>query len=89
VTSVGNALRNSDPAAAVSAYVWAVELNPQSPFAHGGLAAGYEAAGRKEQAIAEAKKTLDLLGKDTTLSANWKAMVRDAATALIERLERK
>jgi len=89
LTSVGNSLRSSDPVAAVSAYEWAVELNPQSPFAHAGLAAGYEATGRKEQAIAEAKKTLDLLEKDTTLSANWKAMVRDAATALIERLERK
>jgi acetyl esterase/lipase len=87
--SVGNSLRNLDPAAAVSAYEWAVELNPQSPFAHGGLAAGYEAAGRKDQAIAEAKKTLDLLEKDAGLSENWKKMIRDAATALLERLERK
>jgi len=89
LTSVGNSLRTSDPKAAVAAYEWAVELNPESPIAHGGLAAGYEAAGQKEQAIAEAKKTLRLLEKDTTLSANWKTMIGDAATALLERLERR
>jgi acetyl esterase/lipase len=89
LTSVGNSLRNSDPAAAVAAYEWAVELSPLSPNAHNGLAAGYEAAGRKDQAIAEAKKAIDLLDKDAGLSENWKKMIRDAATALLERLERK
>jgi tetratricopeptide (TPR) repeat protein len=89
LTSVGNSLRNSDPSAAVTAYEWAVELNPQSPFAHGGLASGYEAAGRNDQAIAEAKKTLELLEKTTGLAENWKAMIRETATALLERLDRK
>jgi len=85
LTSEGNSLRNSNPAAAVTAYEWAVELNPLSPIAHGGLAAGYEAAGRKELAIAEAKKTLELLEKTTGLAENWKRMIRDAAMALLDR----
>jgi acetyl esterase/lipase len=89
LTSVGNSLRTSNPTAAVAAYEWAVELNPLSPNAHSGLAAGYEAAGRKDQAIAEAKKALELLEKDTNLSENWKKMIRDAATALLERLGRQ
>ena len=89
LTSVGNSLRTSNPSAAVAAYEWAVELNPLSPNAHGGLAAGYEAAGRKDEAVAEAKKALDLLEKSTELSENWKRPIRDAATALLERLERK
>jgi acetyl esterase/lipase len=71
LTSVGNSLRIPNPTAAVAAYEWAVELNPLSPNARSGLAAGYEAAGRKDQAIAEAKKTLDLLEKATDLSENW------------------
>jgi len=88
LTSVGNSLRNSNPSAAVAAYEWAVELNPLSPSAHGGLAAGYEAAGRKDEAVAEAKKALDLLEKATGLGENWKRMIRDAATTLLERLKR-
>jgi len=89
LTSVGNSLRISNPTAAVAAYEWAVELNPLSPNAHGGLAAGYEAAGRKDQAIAEAKKALDLLEKASDMSENWKKMIREAATALLERLNRQ
>lgn len=89
LTSVGNSLRVSNPTAAVAAYEWAVELNPLSPSAHSGLAAGYEAAGRKDKAIAEAKKALDLLEKDTDLKENWKRLIRDAATALLERLKRQ
>jgi acetyl esterase/lipase len=87
--SVGNYLRVSNPTAAVAAYEWAVELNPLSPNAHSGLAAGYEAAGQKDQAIAEAKKTLDLLEQATDMSENWKRLIRETATALLERLERK
>jgi acetyl esterase/lipase len=89
LTSVGNSLRIANPTAAVAAYEWAVELNPLSPSAHSGLAAGYEAAGQKERAIAEAKRTLDLLAETTNLSENWKSMIREAAAGILERLERK
>jgi tetratricopeptide (TPR) repeat protein len=88
LTSAGNSLRVSSPTAAVAAYEWAVELSPLSPNAHSGLAAGYEAAGQKDQAIAEAKKALDLLEKASDMSENWKKMIREAATALLERLDR-
>jgi acetyl esterase/lipase len=86
LTSVGNSLLSSNPAAAITAYEWAVELKPLSPSAHGGLAAGYEAVGRTDQAVAEAKKALDLLEKATELSETWKRTIREAATALLKRV---
>jgi acetyl esterase/lipase len=89
LTSVGNSLQMSDPLAAVAAYEWAVELSPQSPSAHLGLAAGCEAAGQKDRAIAEAKRSLDLLVKATDLGENWKSMIRESATAILGRLGRK
>lgn len=84
---LGNSLLSSNPAAAVSALEWAVELNPLSPNAHSSLALGYEAAGRKDRAIEEARKALDLLDKATGLSEGRKKAIRDAATALLERLQ--
>ena len=87
LTSVGHSLLNSNPAAALTAFEWAVELSPLSPNAHVGLAAGYEAAGRADQAVAEAKKALDLLEKAKDLSESWKKFIRDAATALLKRLK--
>lgn len=89
LTSLGNSLRASHPAAAVAASEWAVELSPLSPSGHSELAAAYEAVGRKDEAIAEAKKALDLLEKTPGLGENWKRMIREAATALLERLGRR
>jgi len=88
LTSVGNSLLSSNPAAAVTAFEWAVELGPLSPNAHVRLAAGYEAIGRADQAVAEAKKALDLLDKATDLGENWKKMIREAANALLDRLNK-
>jgi tetratricopeptide (TPR) repeat protein len=87
LTGVGNSLLSSNPAAAVTAFEWAVELSPLSPGAHVSLAAGYEAVGRIDQAVAEAKKAIDLLEKATGLSETRKKAIREAATALLERLK--
>jgi acetyl esterase/lipase len=82
----GNRLLGSDPKAAVAAFFWAVELSPLSPGAHAGLASGYEAAGRPDQALAEARKALELLGKASELREVQKKAIREAAEALLKRL---
>jgi len=83
---MGNSLLSVNPAAALSFFEWAAERNPLSPNAHISLAAGYEAAGRADQAVAEARKTLDLLDKASGLSESRKKAIRETATALLERL---
>lgn len=88
LTGVGRSLLGSNPEAAVAAFEWAVELYPLSPNAHVSLAAGYEASGRNDGAVAEAKKALDLLDKAQDLSEIRKKFIRDAAAALLDRLDR-
>lgn len=85
----GQAFLGTDPKAAAEAFAWAVDLDPRSPQAHAGLAAGCEALGRTDQAIAEAKQALDLLDKASGLDEGRKKAIREAATALLERLETK
>lgn len=87
LTAIGNYLLSSDPAAAVQALEWAVELDPKSANAHVGLATGYEKAGKVREAVREAKTALELAGRDPGLNDKLKKAVRDAATTLIERLK--
>ena len=86
---MGNGFLSTDPKAAVEAFTWAVDLDPRSPQAHAGLASGYEAVGRADQAVAEAQKALGLLEGASSLEESRKKAVRDAATALLERLKAK
>jgi acetyl esterase/lipase len=87
LVSIGNYFLSSDQAAAVQALEWAVALEPGSANAHIGLAAAYEKTGKVHEAVAEARKALDLSDKDPGLSDDRKKTVRDAATALLVRLK--
>ncbi len=86
---MGNGFLRTDPKAAVAAFTWAVDLDSRSPQAHAGLAAGCEAVGRTAQAVEEAEKALDLLDEASGLDEGLKKAVREAATALLDRLKTK
>lgn len=85
----GQTFLGTDPKAAVEAFAWAVDLDPRSPQAHAGLASGCDAVGRTDQAVAEAKKALDLLDQASGLDEGRKKAIREAATALLDRLKAK
>lgn len=85
--AIGNYLLNSEPAAAVQALEWAVDLLPDSSSARAGLAAAYEKTGKASEAVAEARRALELVDRDPGLDDSGKKSVRDAATALLGRLK--
>jgi hypothetical protein len=66
-----------------------VEIAPLSANAHDSLADGYEAIGRPDQALVEAKRAIELLDKSSSLSDSRKKTIRDGAEAKIRRLEKK
>jgi acetyl esterase/lipase len=83
--TTGMSLLSSNQTAALAAFSWAVELNPLSPISHFYLAQSYETVGRIDQAVAEARKTLDLLEKASGIDDASKKAIQGAATALLGR----
>jgi hypothetical protein len=68
-----------------AAFLWAVELYPSSPLLRINLAYGYEAFSKIDLAVSEAKKSLELLDKNSSLDRIQKKGIQDAANILLAR----
>jgi len=89
LNSLAYSLMRSNKQAALETLQWAVDIAPISAGAHDSLAAGYEAVGRPDLALAEARRAIELLDKSPDLSESRKKTIRDSAEAKIRRLQKE
>ena len=83
----GSLLQNSNPTGALKFYEFVLEQKPLSPCSHLFIAFCHENLGNIDQAVAQARKAMDLSEKTTEFSRFYKKVFQDAAAALIKRHE--
>jgi predicted Zn-dependent protease len=77
--------RNDD---AIVVFTMNVDAHPQSPNTYDSLADAYLAAGKRDDALRFAEKTLAMLEKDTATPADFKAQIKESAERKIAELKR-
>ena len=77
--------RNED---AIILFKMNVEAYPNSPNTYDSLADAFLAAGKKDEALRLAEKTLVMLEKDTTTPADFKAQIKESAEKKIAELKK-
>lgn len=80
-------LEEKKPQAAVDVFRWVAEMHPDSASASDSLAAGYEALGSPEQAIACSEKALTQLEKAKDMPESLRNRIRQSSTDRIKRLK--
>jgi len=85
--NVASALSIKKNANDIGLWEWLIELHPNSIGGRWNLAYLYGMSGRKEKAIAVAKKVLSLLGTDKSLPEAQKAQARQNMEDLIKHLQ--
>jgi tetratricopeptide (TPR) repeat protein len=89
LNALAYSLMRSNRQAALETLQWVVDIAPLSAGAHDSLAAGYEAIGRPDLALAEARRAIELLDTSPDLSESRKKATRDSADAKIRRLQKE
>lgn len=82
-------LQDGRAADAVSLFELNVEAHPNSVNAYDSLSDGYLAAGDRAKALEFARKTLELLERDTQTPADFKRQIRESAEGKIRQLSNK
>jgi dienelactone hydrolase len=77
--------RNED---AIILFQMNADAYPKSPNTYDSLADAYLAAGKREEALRLAEKTLAMLEKDTTTPADFKAQIKESAERKITELKK-
>jgi dienelactone hydrolase len=77
--------RNDD---AIIVFTMNVDAYPNSPNTYDSLADAYLAAGKKDDALRLAEKTLAMLEKDTTTPEDFKAQIKESAERKIAELKK-
>jgi acetyl esterase/lipase len=72
---------------AVAVFEWVVEEHPDSPAACDSLGNGYEADGRKQDAIRISERALQLLQNARELSESHASSIRDSVESRLKRLQ--
>jgi dienelactone hydrolase len=73
---------------AIIVFTMNVDAYPQSPNTYDSLGDAYLAAGKRDEALRLAEKTLAMLDKDTTTPEDFKAQIRESAERKIAELKR-